>query len=81
MHFASVDVRDHIVSLKKRPPTFVTALWSIAATETTKKSASAGFLEAFEFAFFSAIRWKVDVFSVCRPCLKHADRKWNLTVA
>ena len=33
MRFACVDVRGHIVSLKKRPRTFVAALWSLATIE------------------------------------------------
>jgi hypothetical protein len=58
MRFAHGDVRDHIVSAQKRPPTFVSALRSVGAVGTAKNQLSRDFRCRSIFDFFNSIRQK-----------------------
>jgi hypothetical protein len=59
MRFARGDVRGHIVSHKKRPPPFVSALKRVAALGAAKNGRSRDFRSRSIFDFFNTIGAKL----------------------
>ena len=55
MRFARGDVRDHIASNKKYPPTFISPLRRVAAVKTTKNQLSRDFRCSSILDFFNSI--------------------------
>jgi hypothetical protein len=55
MSFACGDVRNHIVSQKKRPRTFVSAPWGLAEKERSKNQLSREFWHRSIFDFCNNI--------------------------
>ena len=68
MHFVRDDVRVHVVC-PKQPPTFASALWSVATVEMAKNQLSRDFRYCSIFDFFNTIPRITDTNRTWRECV------------